>query len=95
LLDWKKKVDRIWKQRRLISKKRTEERKINKLSVVGYTFICHVCGKPSEKTKGESLPQENIDLSTPGDLFRCKICEKWTCSEHIYKGICKICAESI
>lgn len=35
------------------------------------------------------------DWSKPGDLQRCKKCQKWACDEHIYKGICQTCAEKM
>lgn len=37
-------------------------------------------------------PVDYIHWDTPTKLFKCSICFKWTCSEHIHKGICMECA---
>ncbi|HEX3053056.1 MAG TPA: hypothetical protein VHP83_20525 [Aggregatilineaceae bacterium] len=36
---------------------------------------------------------EQDDYSQPGDLQKCSKCGKWTCAEHLYRDICKNCAE--
>jgi len=75
------------------------------------TFRCHICGassrKPAQKTEvagagclGYGVTEESKeyvvdDWSKPGDLYQCEKCQKWTCKEHIYNGICQKCAEKL
>lgn len=74
-------------------------------------FQCHVCGKPSDgpvdKLVGERDEQRDDgsefrtygiyepDWGTPTGLVRCTRCNKLTCDDDIYRGICKTCAERI
>lgn len=35
------------------------------------------------------------DWSMPGDLRKCKKCQRWACDEHIFKDVCQECAEKL
>jgi hypothetical protein len=89
-------------------KRETEERQAKArdaaLAAKLARFKCHVCGKSASKpgltcSGGGSGTQEGYSYSQnwdfPGDLERCNNCRKWTCEEHIHKGICKSCAERL
>lgn len=74
---------------------------------LGETFKCHICLTPATKPFSKWIPgrsncegdgtdgYEELDYSKPGNLFLCKICNRWTCEEHLYKNICKECAEKV
>ena len=70
-------------------------------------FKCHICKTPAKEPQTITLSPEvlsNMDGSLirsaetkpnylyPGDLEQCSKCWKWTCKEHIYKGVCQKCA---
>lgn len=68
-------------------------------------FRCHVCGKPSKgphvsrsiEWHGDSGGGETWyrNWDTPTGLKKCDRCSKWTCEEHIYRGICSRCASKL
>ena len=86
------------KQRREMKEKQYE---------FGQKFHCHIVGcnftstGPTEweTTHGPSWDDDHtshhIDWNLPNDLWQCKNCNKWTCADHIHKGICQTCAEKI
>jgi hypothetical protein len=73
------------------------------LRLLGQSFKCFVCGRPATKPVwGQDYPcsadgneSTSTDWSTPGDLFKCKICENWICADHIHMEICQKCAEGL
>lgn len=110
MLNWKKKIDdqeEREKAKQQQQKALEEAKKIadkNKFKL----FRCHICKtfatKPHRSWNGGeaysgygyvSSGSWDIDFSRPDDLWQCSKCNKWTCEEHIYKGICQICAEKM
>ncbi len=72
--------------------------------LLGLRFKCAVCGKQASKPEergggsysdafGTHWDPISYDWGKPGDLYRCDMCGRWICSEHIHAGICKRCAE--
>jgi hypothetical protein len=64
-------------------------------------FKCHVCGKPSP-APNTFLPNPThpivpaaLDWESPTHLERCVRCHEWTCDDHIYKRVCRTCAETL
>lgn len=44
----------------------------------------------------ESLGESTVyNWEKPTDRWQCTKCNKWTCAEHIHKGICQTCAEKM
>ena len=89
-------------------KRKEEQRKLEeKIAEHKRRFICHVCGKSSSGPKpmqtitgGEyGIPMEvftvGYHFDKPTELEKCSVCNKWTCSEHIYKNICINCAKKL
>ena len=73
-------------------------------------FKCHICHKSShvpliipEHWRGGSVANredgvfiaKEVRWDNPADLWQCKNCNKLTCADHIYKGICQACAEKM
>lgn len=81
----------------------------DKIRILGQNFQCHVCERRATKPgqdahSGTDYGEHGIpsyytyhtdNWSYPGDLFRCSICEKWTCTKCLHKTICKSCAEKL
>ncbi len=38
---------------------------------------------------------QHVNWDYPTGLSKCSRCHSWTCVEHIYKGICQTCAETL
>ncbi|HET7098629.1 MAG TPA: hypothetical protein VFI61_00105 [Patescibacteria group bacterium] len=64
-----------------------------------HIFFCHICHTHATKPAKQEIdvgdykaPDVIDDWSQPGDLEQCVKCCKWTCEEHIHKGICQKCA---
>ena len=109
--DWKKKIDDEERARKVEQEKREmksheiarREHGV-KVQELGQKFRCHVCNRPAQRPGKQSVEIrmgidtsyfEEDDWSKPADLWQCSKCDQWTCEEHIYKGICKECAEKM
>lgn len=67
-------------------------------------FKCHICNKYPQEPEdtgheisimGMPVWVGGVNLDSPDDHKQCKKCNKWTCKDHIYKGICQTCAEKM
>ena len=65
-------------------------------------FRCHICGKtsPEPVSVWDDPPEANstylgLDWNTPTNLHKCNRCDKWTCDDHLYRGICAKCARKL
>lgn len=92
------------KARQLAAKERAEEdeRQSNMRKLA--QFQCSICNTPALRpetiTGGGGIANDegrwtDDNFNRPGDLWQCKNCNKWTCADHIHKGICQACAEKI
>ena len=59
-------------------------------------FQCHICGARSEgplteshyTQAGDRTMWSTTDWHVPGDLFRCLVCQEWTCADDLVDGVC-------
>lgn len=105
--DWKKRIDVHLNKGKNREKLKQIElvRKVldEKLKLLASRFKCHIsiCNKVATKPATETsylgglfrMDFNNWDL--PGDLYKCSVCDQWTCEDHIYRCICYECANKL
>lgn len=110
MTDWKKKIDekeRLEKGSSLTDvqlelQARRKREFPERLRLLQSKFKCHICGvlptRPARTNfvkDWDGNESSDEDWSEPGNLHKCSICHEWTCSTHLYKGICQICGEKL
>lgn len=101
-MSWKDDINR-YLDAPYIKTEAAEQAELNRRMVeLKSKFWCHICNtsakKPAEKYVGMNGDYSSIyqtDWSNPGDLTKCKNCDKWTCAKDIHRGICKLCAKRL
>jgi rubredoxin len=96
------------KHSNLVQKEKAEQREHERRVAEHQSrFKCNVCGKPSSGPNAiisRSGGEYGIPLSEaiagyrydePTGLEKCTVCGNWTCLEHLYKRICKNCAQKL
>ena len=91
------------KARQLATQEANESQKLRNFQA---KFVCHICKTPATEPRQYNIGTREpftddsgfsmqTDWNTPADLWKCTKCNKWTCAEHIHKGICQTCAEKM
>ena len=93
--NWKNRVDAEHTRREEEAERMSATEKERAMEIHRQRFKCHVCGKSSEKMIEATAGGKPYLIGYPDDLVKCDKCRELTCEEHIYKGICKTCAEKL